>query len=162
MMNVGMTSKPYGYSYQKNATIHGKQKSDQMGKTEETETAKNNGKLDSFEFSIAFKSETTDKPQVSYDINKVMEIHKKGFSQVPSKEESDYYWAARKSDPELDAALYEQDKAEALKFVGQVQNILMKAMTGQPLTPEEQEMVKNDPMLQQEIEMRKSKVDMFK
>lgn len=98
----------------------------------------------------------------SYNFAKVMEIHEKGFNKVPTKEESDYYWAARKSDPELDSYLYEKDKAEALKFVGQVQAILMKAVSGQPLTPEEEKMVKNDPALQQEIQMRKSRAKIFK
>lgn len=54
----------------------------------------------------------------SYTFAKVMEIHEKGFHKVPTKEESDYYWAARKSDPELYSYLYERDKAEALKLVG--------------------------------------------
>ncbi|KGM94386.1 hypothetical protein IRP63_04970 [Clostridium botulinum] len=90
----------------------------------------------------------------SYNLAKVMEIHEKGFHKIPSKEESDYYWAARKSDPELDARLYERDKAEALKFIGQVQTILMKTSSGQKLTPDEEKMVKNDPNLQQAIQMR--------
>ena len=32
----------------------------------------------------------------------------------------------------------------------------MKVVSGQPLTPEEEEMVKNDPVLQQEIQIRKN------
>ena len=98
----------------------------------------------------------------SYHLDKVMEIHEKGFHKVPTKEESDYYWAARKSNPELDSYLYERDKAEALKLMGQVQSILMKVISGQPLTPEEEKMVKNDPALQQEIQMRKSKTEILK
>ncbi|SHF05000.1 hypothetical protein SAMN02745784_02638 [Tissierella praeacuta DSM 18095] len=91
-----------------------------------------------------------------YDLAKIMNIHEKGFHEIPTREESDYYWAARKSNPELDSYLYERDKAEALKFVGEVQSILMKVVSGQPLTPEEEEMVKNDPVLQQEIQIRKN------
>jgi len=47
------------------------------------------------------------------------------------------------------------DKADALKLVGNVQTILMKAVSGESLTKEEQEMVNSDPALQQEIQRRK-------
>ncbi|BBF43499.1 hypothetical protein lbkm_2187 [Lachnospiraceae bacterium KM106-2] len=92
----------------------------------------------------------------SYDLAKVLAIHEKGFHEIPSREESDYYWEARRNDPALDARLYAEDKAEAIKFVGQVQTILMKARSGQKLTPEEKALVQNDPFLKQEIELRKS------
>lgn len=91
----------------------------------------------------------------NYDLKEVLRIHKKGFSEIPTKKESDYYWSARKSDPELDQWLYEKDKAEALKFVNTVQSILLKASSGTPLTKEEEALVKNDPVLQQEIMRRK-------
>lgn len=97
----------------------------------------------------------------SYDLAKVMQIHEKGFKQVPTKEESDYYWSARKSDPALDARLYEQDKAAALKEVADIQALLMKASLGQKLTPAEEKLVKNDPALQQEMQIRRSKTQMF-
>ncbi|MDD3239433.1 MAG: hypothetical protein PHW47_04985 [Lachnospira sp.] len=78
------------------------------------------------------------------------------------REKSDYYWNARRNNPELDRALYDQDKAEALKDVAKVQNIVMKVVSGQQLTPEEQEMVNNDPMLQMELERRKMEAEVVK
>lgn len=97
-----------------------------------------------------------------YDFNKLMTIHEKSIKEIPTKEESDYYWQARRSDKDLDAYLYQSDKSEALKIMGKVQNILMKATTGQPLTKEEEDMVKEDPMLRQEMENRKARANMFK
>ena len=93
----------------------------------------------------------------SYDLAKVLQIHEKRAQQTASKDEIDYYWKARESDPALDAQLYAQDKAQVLDFVNQVQSILLKATTGAKLTPEEQRMVEQDPALQQEIALRQSK-----
>lgn len=93
----------------------------------------------------------------SYDLAKVLEIREKRAQQTATQDEIDYYWNARESDPSLDSQLYEQDKAEVLSFVSQVQNILMKAVSGQKLTAEEQKMVDGDPALRQEIELRKSR-----
>ena len=91
----------------------------------------------------------------SYDMSEIMRIHQKGKSEIPTKEESDYYWNVRENDPALDAELDAMDKADALKLVGNVQTILMKAVSGESLTKEEQEMVNSDPALQQEIQRRK-------
>lgn len=101
------------------------------------------------------------KQEKKYDLAKVMAIHEKGFSQIPTREESDYYWEARRNDQALDASLYASDKAKALKEVSQVQTILMKAITGQPLTPEEEQMVKEDPMLKQQYELKKTQANMI-
>ncbi len=97
----------------------------------------------------------------SYDLDKVLQLHKKGFEQMLSKEESDYYWNARRSDPALDRALYDSDKADALKDIAKVQGILLKAVSGQKLTPEEEKMVREDPMLQQEIAKRQAMSQQF-
>lgn len=88
----------------------------------------------------------------TYDLAKVLDIHKKGFSQIPSREESEYYWNARKSDPVLDQALYDSDKAKILEEMIAIKLILMKIATGQALTEEEKEMVKKDPNLQAAME----------
>lgn len=86
----------------------------------------------------------------SYDLDQILQLHAKSkTTEGLTKAESDTYWAARASDPQLDASLYAADKADALNFVGKVQTILMKLRTGQKLTPQEQKMVDDDPMLQQ-------------
>jgi len=94
--------------------------------------------------------------KASYDLTRVMRIHKESKSEIPSKEDSDYYWNARANNKDLDQSLYDADKADAMKFVMQVQSILMKAVSGQKLSPEEQAMVNSDPALAQEISRRKS------
>lgn len=94
--------------------------------------------------------------KASYDMSKIMRIHDDSKKQIPGKADSDYYWNARANDKALDQSLYDMDKAEALQFVGQVQSILMKAVSGQKLTSEEQQMVDSDPALAQEIETRKA------
>lgn len=94
--------------------------------------------------------DTTD----SYDPGEAWELHQKQKEHALSPEENEYYHSARRNDPKLDIAMYESDKAEVLKEVGQVQNILMKASNGQELTEEEKEMVRNDPALQMEIARR--------
>lgn len=94
--------------------------------------------------------DTTD----SYDPGEAWELHQKQKEHALSPEENEYYHSARRNDPKLDIAMYESDKAEVLKEVGQVQNILMKASNGQELTQEEKEMVRNDPALQMEIARR--------
>lgn len=76
--------------------------------------------------------------QKGFDLGKVMQIHEKGFKEVPTREESKYYWAARKADPELDQFLYDQDKAKALAEVAATQNLLVKATMGLKLTQDEQ------------------------
>ncbi|MDO5517888.1 MAG: hypothetical protein Q4F66_10045 [Clostridium sp.] len=94
-----------------------------------------------------------------YDLKRILELHyKKDRTMDEAYEES----AARKADPELDAALYAADKAEALEIVGKVQNILMKASSGQKLTPEEEKMVEEDPVLQQAIQLKKAEQGIMK
>lgn len=94
-----------------------------------------------------------------YDLKRILELHyKKDRTMADAYEES----AARKADPELDAALYAADKAEALEVVGKVQAILMKATFGQKLTPEEEKMVKEDPLLQQAIQLKKAQEGIMK
>ena len=95
----------------------------------------------------------TNKIESSYDLNHILEIHNK---KIRTQAEIDEEHAARKSDPKLDSMLYEQDKAEALDFISKVQQILRKAMSGQSLTKEEQEMIKNDPNLAMEVNNRRS------
>ena len=142
------------------------------GRTEEKSAAapaQSAGTQDVVDFSAAGKAalqtgaaaQTGDSSAKSYDLAKVLEIHQKRADQTATKDEVDYYWNARASDPKLDAQLYEQDKAEALSFVGQVQNILMKATSGQKLSAEEQKMVDSDPALRQEIELRKSRAALY-
>lgn len=97
-----------------------------------------------------------DKP---YDMTKIMEIHEKGFHNIPSKEESDYYHNARKNDPNLDRYLYEKDKSKILGEVADIQSILLKALTGAKMTAKEEKMIKDDPDLKLEIEMRKTKAN---
>lgn len=130
--------------------------------------AKTNGSADSthsaesgdaLEISAAGKQamEKANSSEKNYDLAAVMQIHAKRTQQeMPTPEESEYYWSARAGDPELDAQLYEQDKAEALSFVGKVQSILMKVASGQKLTAEEAEMVRSDPALAQEVQRRQS------
>lgn len=99
------------------------------------------------------KQQAISNDEKKYDLNTIMQLHKK---ENKTPEELELYRTARRNDSQLDVALYEMDKAEALEFVGKVQNILLKALTNQKLTPEEQEMVKEDFHLQQEIQRRKS------
>lgn len=110
-------------------------KSKTVQKTEDNTKTLLTKKRDSLELSeeglLAGKTEQSEVKD--YDLSKIMELHEKGFHQRLSKEESDYYWNARRNDPELDARLYAQDKAEALKVVGQVQTLLMKVTNGQQL-----------------------------
>lgn len=98
----------------------------------------------------------------SYDAKKVMELHEKYKNGTITEEENEYYKNARKNNPALDVSLYEADKAEALDFVAKVQAIILKSMTGQKLTSEEQQMVDSDPALSQEIEKRKSEMNIVK
>ena len=140
-------------NYQSTGAKNGQQQAVSEGKSKVSSGSHG----DSESYSVELSNEAK-----AYDLSKVMQIHEKGFHTVPSKEESEYYWAARKSDPALDSALYEKDKAAALTVVAQVQTILMKASMGQKLTPEEEEMVKSDPQLQHEIQSRKMKAEMFK
>jgi len=95
--------------------------------------------------------------QKGYELSKVMDIHEKRAAGEASEEEIEYYWRARENDPALDTQLYEQDKAEAMEFVNNVQRILRKVESGQKLTKEERDMDKNDPALQQEIKKRTGK-----
>ena len=53
--------------------------------------------------------------------------------------------------------LYEQDKAEAMEFVNNAQRILRKMGSGQKLTKEERDMVKNDLRLQKKIAKKTEK-----
>lgn len=132
-------------------------KKNDSSKTEAKDTI-----MDSIEISQEAKEAFKNSTENSYDFKEIMRIHEKGFKEIPSQEESDYYWNARKNNEELDTFLYEKDKGEALKLMGKVQAILMKAVTGVPLTKEEEEMVKEDPSLRQEIELRKAQANMMK
>lgn len=88
-----------------------------------------------------------------YDLNTIMQLHKK---ENKTEIELALYYEIRKNNPKLDQALYDMDKAEALEFVSKVQNILLKSLIKQALTPEEKKIVEEDVLLQQEIERRKS------
>lgn len=90
----------------------------------------------------------------NYDYNKILEIHnKKNKTQAELTE----YNEARANNPELDKALYEKDKAEALAFVDKVQLILKKVAKGEKLSEEEQKMVDNDADLTQKVNDIKQK-----
>ena len=106
---------------------------------------------------ISSEGQKAAKQSKGYELSEVMDIHEKRAAGEASKEEIEYYWRARENDPALDTQLYEQDKAEAMEFVNNVQRILRKVESGQKLTKEEREMVKNDPALQQEIKKRTGK-----
>ena len=106
---------------------------------------------------ISSEGQKAAKQSKGYERSEVMDIHQKRAAVEASEEEIEYYWRARENDPALDTQLYEQDKAEAMEFVNNVQRILRKVESGQKLTKEEREMVKNDPALQQEIKKRTGK-----
>lgn len=89
----------------------------------------------------------------TYTLNDVLQLH---YKENKTQEELDMYHSMRKNNPKLDIALYEMDKAEALECMGKVQNILLKSLMKQALTPEERKMVKDDVFLQQEIARRQS------
>lgn len=93
----------------------------------------------------------------SYQLSEVMRIHEKGFHEIPTPQESEYYWTARKSDPSLDQQLYDMDKAKVLKEVDEIQKLLLKASRGEQLTEKEKAMLEKDPILAVEFESRKRK-----
>lgn len=131
-------------------------------KSNETDTPqKAKSETDILTLSIEGKEALKNSEEKSYDLKKVMEIRKKESMQAATKEESAYVRAARKSDPKLDAKLYAEDKAKVMEEVSRIQSILMKALTGQPLTKGEEELVKNDPALAQEVAKKKAQGEQF-
>lgn len=92
----------------------------------------------------------------SYDYSHIMELHnKKNRTQAETQE----YNEARANNPELDQALYNQDKAEVTAFVDKIQEILRKTARGEKLTDEEQKMVENDADLAKKVSDVKQQKD---
>src|SRR5574344_1008933 len=90
----------------------------------------------------------------NYDYNHILELHnKKNKTQAELTE----YNQARANNPELDAELYEKDKAEVTSYVNQVQTILKKVAKGEKLSDEEQKIVDNDADLTQKVNDIKQK-----
>ncbi|MBP7212357.1 hypothetical protein KBA27_05930 [bacterium] len=90
------------------------------------------------------------------EYSRVLELHKKkNKTQAELKEYND----ARANNPEIDKALYEQDKAEALAFVDKVQLILKEVARGEKLSKEEQDMVDNDADLARVVNQFKRKME---
>lgn len=91
----------------------------------------------------------------TYDMSEIMRIHKKGFHEIPTREESDYYWNVRKENPDLDQYLYDMDKAKVLKEIDEIQMLLIKASHGDKLTEKERIMLAKDPILAMEFKAQK-------
>ena len=135
------------------------------GTKSEVTKSDNYKKRDYFEMSeqgrVLF-SMMKDLKKMGYDFNRLMDIHEKAYRQAPTKEENDYYWEARKASKELDLYLYERDRKETLEFLGQNQRILMKMNLNLPLTVDELDLIKDSPILDQEIKIQNKLVEILK
>lgn len=91
------------------------------------------------------------------DTSRIWSLHLKKEKTSLTPDEFEEYHTARKSNESLDRALYERDKAKALEEIFDIQLLILKALRGEKLTEKEKKMIEEDPMLKQEIEMRKAK-----